>query len=94
MAAEIEVRNAVTVVGHGVVLIGFVKSGKAAAGLVTQLLKLADGERSLVIKSVQRLSSTEGGNAVGLVFVNGPQLEDIRKAAPAGSILTLLGPLS
>ena len=94
MAAEIEVRNVVTIVGHGVVLVGFVKSGKAAAGQVTQPLRLADQERTLVIKSVQRLSSTEGGDAVGLVFVNGPRLEDIIKAAPAGSILMLEGPLS
>ena len=91
MGAEIEVRNAVTIVGHGTVLIGYVRSGMAAAGQVTPPLKLADGpKRSLVLKSVQRLSSTEGGGpAVGLVFVNGPRLEDLRSALPAGSVLLL-----
>jgi hypothetical protein len=94
MGAEIEVRNVVAIVGHGAVLIGFVRSGKAAAGQVTRPLKIADaGEQTLVIKSVQRLSSTEGGgSAVGLVFVNGPPLEDLRRAVPTGSMLVLEGP--
>jgi hypothetical protein len=94
MGAEIEVRNVVKVVGHGTVLIGYVRSGTAVAGQATGPLSLADGaDRQLVVKSVQKLSSTEGrGQAVGLVFVNGPRLEELREAAPAGSILALEGP--
>jgi hypothetical protein len=95
MGAEVEVRNVVQIVGHGTVLIGYVRSGTAVAGQVTHPLKLAGGvERRLSIKSVQRLSSTEGGGAVGLVFVNGPPLEELRKAAPGGSILALEEPVS
>jgi hypothetical protein len=96
MGAEVEVRKVVQIVGHGTVLIGYVRSGTAVAGQVTHPLKLAGGvERRLSIKSVQRLSSTEGGgHAVGLVFVNGPPLEELRKAAPGGSILALEEPVS
>ena len=94
MGAEVEVRNAVSIVGHGTVLIGYVRSGTAAAGQVTLPLKLGDApERVLEVGSVQRLSSTEGGGpAVGLVFVNAPRLDDLRRALPAGSILVLTEP--
>jgi hypothetical protein len=94
MGAEIEVRNAVSIVGHGTVLIGYVRSGVPAAGQVTSPLRLAKApERRLVLKSVQRLSSTEGGGpAVGLVFVQGPRLDDLRKALPSGSIVVLEDP--
>lgn len=79
-----------TIVGHGSVLIGFVRSGTVAPRQVTQPLELGGAaSQSLVIKSVQRLSSTEGGQAVCLVFVNGPHLEVLRRAMPAGSILVL-----
>jgi hypothetical protein len=91
MGAEIEVRNAVSIVGHGTVLIGHVRSGVPLAGQVTSPLRLEEAPgRRLILKSVQRLSSTEGrGPAVGLVFVNGPRLGDLRKALPGGSILML-----
>lgn len=80
----------VTIMGHGAVLIGYVRSGEVVPGQQTQPLRLGEAtERSLVLKSVQRLSSTEGGAAVGLVFANGPRLEDLRRAAPTGSIVVL-----
>lgn len=93
MGAQVEVRNVVTIVGHGTILIGYVRSGSARSGQTTHPLKLADAERSLVIKSVQRLSSTEGGGqAVGLVFVDGPRADELSRAAPAGSVLVLEDP--
>ena len=91
MGAEIEVRNAITIVGRGSVLIGYVRAGKPRAGQVTGPLPLGNArERSLEVGAVQRLSSTEGGNAVGLVFRNPPPLSELQKALPAGAVLLLL----
>jgi hypothetical protein len=94
MGAEIEVRNAINIVGHGTVLIGFVRAGTARIGQVTLPLVLGDAaERRLEVSAVERLSSMQaGGPAVGLVFRHPPQLRDLQRALPAGSVLVLEDP--
>jgi len=94
MGAEIEVRNAIHIVGHGTVLIGFVRAGEARIGQLTNPLGLGHGEeRRLEVSAVERLSSMQtGGSAVGLVFRDPPHLRDLQHALPAGSILMLEDP--
>ncbi len=94
MGAEIEVHNAINIVGHGTVLIGFVRSGTARIGQVTMPLVLGHAaERRLKVSAVERLSSVPaGGPAVGLVFRDPPHLRDLQRALPAGSILLLEDP--
>jgi len=94
MGAEIEVRNAISIVGHGTVLIGFVRAGTARIGQVTMPLVLGHAaERRLQVSAVERLSSVQaGGPAVGLVFRDPPHLRDLQRALPAGSLLVLEDP--
>ena len=94
MGTEIEVHNAINIVGHGTVLIGFVRAGTARIGQVTTPLVLgAAAERRLEVSAVERLSSVQaGGPAVGLVFRDPPPLRDLQRALPAGSILLLEDP--
>lgn len=91
MRAQLEVRNAVTIRGHGTVLIGYLRSGMASAGQVTVPLLLGDAsERRLEVITVQRLTSADaGGSAIGLVFRHPPSLADLRSALPTGTLLIL-----
>jgi hypothetical protein len=91
MGAQLEVRNAVRIGAHGAVLIGYLRSGTALIGQVTEPLLLGDAsERRLEVIAVQRLNSAEpGGQAIGLEFRNPPRLADLRSALPAGAILVL-----
>jgi len=94
MSAEIDVRNAINIVGRGAVLIGHVRTGAARVGQVTLPLVLGRAPaRRLQVSVVERLSSMQaGGAAVGLVFLDPPQLGDLMRALPAGSILVLEEP--
>lgn len=91
MGAEIEVRNVITLGGHGAVLIGFVRAGAARIGQVTVPLVLCGAsQRRLEVISVERLSSMEaGGPPVGLMFRDPPHRDDLRRSLPPGSILVL-----
>jgi hypothetical protein len=94
IGARIEVRNAMSVVGRGAVLIGYLREGSARAGQVTRPLSLGPGpDRRLEVAVVQRLTSMEAGSdAVGLVFRNAPGLAELQRALPAGSMLSLEEP--
>ena len=94
LGAEIEVHNVIALSGHGVVLIGHVRAGRALAGQVTRPLVLGQAlAHRLEISSVERLSSLETSDAaVGLVFRNPPLLEELRRALPQGSFLLLETP--
>ncbi|MEP6574119.1 MAG: hypothetical protein ABJD11_15575 [Gemmatimonadota bacterium] len=91
MPAEIQVRNAIFISGRGAVLIGFVRAGAPRIGQLTAPLVLkGNAERRLEVAAVENLHSAEsGGSAVGLVFRNPPELADLRRALPAGSMLAL-----
>ena len=94
MSAEIDVRNAITIVGRGAVLIGHVRTGAARIGQVTVPLVLGQAAaRRLEVSAVERLSSMQAsGTAVGLVFLDPPHLGDLKRALPAGSVLVLEEP--
>jgi translation elongation factor EF-Tu-like GTPase len=94
MSAEIDVRNAITILGRGAVLIGHVRTGAARIGQVTVPLVLGhQAARRLEVSAVERLSSMQAsGTAVGLVFRDPPHLGDLKRALPAGSILVLEEP--
>jgi hypothetical protein len=90
MIAEIEVRSAINIVGRGAVLIGHVRTGAARIGQVTVPLVLGRAPaRRLEVSAVERLSSMQAGGAVGLVFRDPPELGDLKRALPEGSILVL-----
>ena len=90
MGAVIEVRNTISIVGRGTVVIGYLRTGEARAGQVTTSLRLGSApERPLVVSVVQRLSSTEGEQALGLVFREPPSLREIQDALPPGTMLVL-----
>ena len=91
MGAELEVRNAVRIGGHGAVVIGYLRRGAARVGQLTVPLLLGDAtERRLEVIAVQRLNSIDpGGQAVGLEFRHPPSLADLRSALPAGTLLVL-----
>src|SRR5438067_9843411 len=94
MSAEIEVRNSINIPGRGIVLMGHVRTGAVRIGQVTVPLVLGHAAaRRLEVNAVERLSSMEGpGPAVGIAFRNAPQLDDLRRSLPAGSILVLEEP--
>ncbi len=91
MSAKIEVRNALHVSGRGAVLIGFVRAGTVQVGQVTGLLQLGRGpQRRLEVAAIQQLASAEvGGSAIGLVFRNPPNFQELQTALPRGALLTL-----
>jgi len=94
MGAEIEVHNAINIVGRGIVLMGHVRTGTVRIGQVTVPLVLGHAAaRRLELSAVERLSSMEArGPAVGIAFRDPPRLDDLKRALPAGSILVLEEP--
>ncbi len=94
MGAEVEVRNVIFLAGQGTVVVGHTRSGVARSGQVSSVLDLGDQPpRRLEVSAVQRLSSMEGrAQAVGIVFRNPPNLNDLKRALPPGSMLTLEDP--
>jgi hypothetical protein len=94
MSAEIEVRNSINIPGRGIVLVGHVRAGTVRAGQTTTPLVFGGAAaRRLEVSSVDRLSSMEGsGGGIGIAFRSPPQLDDLRRTLPAGSILRLEDP--
>ena len=73
---------------------GHVRTGTVRIGQVTVpiVLGLARARR-LRVSEVERLSSMEGrGLAVAIAFRQPPDLDDLKRALPAGSILLLEEP--
>lgn len=94
MGAEIEVHNAISLAGRGIVLMGHVRTGAVRIGQVTLPLALGHAAaRRLEVSAVERLSSMDArGLAVGISFRDPPQLDDLKRTLPAGSILVLEEP--
>jgi len=92
--AQIEVSNTLFLAGRGVVIVGHVRAGAARVGQVTAPLALGAGAaQRLEVSVVERLSSTDGlGQAVGIAFRKSPELNDLKRCLPAGSMLLLEEP--
>ena len=94
MGAEIEVRNVIFIAGQGTVVVGHIRSGVARSGKISTAIELG-GERArrLEVSAVERLASMVGrGQAVGIVFRNPPNLNDLKRALPPGSVFELEDP--
>ncbi len=92
--AQIEVSNAIYLAGRGAVIVGHVRSGSVRIGLVTGPLVLGDAAaQRLEVSVVERLSSMDAlGQAVGIAFRRSPDLDDLKRRFPAGSMLVLEEP--
>lgn len=92
--AQIEVSNTMFLAGRGVVVVGHVRAGAARVGQLTAPLMLgASAAQRLEVSVVERLSSMDGqGQAVGIAFRKSPELNDLKRCLPAGSILVLDDP--
>ena len=95
MSAEVEVRNVIFLAGQGTVVVGHTRSGVAQAGQVSSVMTLGEQPpRRLEVSAVERLSSMEGrAQAVGIVFRDPPNLNDLKRALPPGSVLALEDPV-
>jgi translation elongation factor EF-Tu-like GTPase len=87
--AEIEVRNVFHVKGRGAVAIGYLRQGAVRVGQQTHPLPVGAGPpRVLTLAAVEVVRSPEGGaDAIGLVFVERPSLEDLRSALAPGTLI-------
>lgn len=94
MRAEVEIRNVIFLAGRGTVVVGHTRSGVAQAGQVSAAMALGeDPPRRLEVSVVEHLSSMEGrAQAVGIVFRDPPNLNDLKRALPPGSLLALEDP--
>ncbi|MBE0621042.1 MAG: hypothetical protein IH605_10650 [Burkholderiales bacterium] len=94
IGAQIEVSNAMFLAGRGAVILGHVREGTARVGQLTAPLVLGAGAaQRLEVSVVERLSSMDrGGQAVGIAFRKPPDLNDLKRSFPAGSILVLEEP--
>lgn len=83
------------IAGRGIALLGHVRTGTVRIGQVTVPLVLGHAAaRRLEVSVVERLSSMEArGLAVGITFRNPPNLDDLKRTLPAGSILVLEEPV-
>lgn len=91
IGARIEVSNTLFLAGRGVVIVGHVRAGTVRIGQLTTPLALgAAAAQRLEVSVVERLSSMDGqGQAVGIAFRKSPDLNELKRCLPAGSILAL-----
>lgn len=94
IGARIEVSNTLFLAGRGVVVVGHVRAGTARIGQLTAPLALgAAAAQRLEVSVVERLSSMDGqGQAVGIAFRKSPDLNDLKRCLPSGSMLLLEEP--
>lgn len=93
IGARIEVSNTMFLAGRGVVVVGHVRAGTARIGQLTAPLALGAAAQRLEVSVVERLSSIDGrGQAVGIAFRKSPELNDLKRCLPAGSMLLLEDP--
>jgi hypothetical protein len=92
--AQIEVSNAIYLAGRGAVIVGHVRAGAARVGQLTAPLALGGAAKQrLEVSVVERLSSMDAlGQAVGIAFSNSPDLNDLKRSFPPGSLLLLEEP--
>jgi hypothetical protein len=94
IGAQIEVSNAMFLAGRGAVIVGHVRAGAAHVGQLSAPLALGAGTAGrLEVSAVEHLSSMDGrSQAVGISFRNAPDLNDLKRSFPAGSMLVLEEP--
>ena len=92
--AQIEVSNTMFLAGRGVVIVGHVRAGTVRVGQLSAPLALGGkAAQRLEVSVVERLSSMDGrGQAVGIAFRNAPELGELKRCLPAGSMLLLEEP--
>jgi translation elongation factor EF-Tu-like GTPase len=92
--AQIEVSNVMYLAGRGAVIVGHVREGAVRIGQLSASLALgAAAALRLEVGVVEHLSSMDrGGQAVGIAFRNAPDLNELRRRFPAGSLLVLEEP--
>ncbi len=92
--AKIEVSNAMFLAGRGAVIVGHVRAGTVRVGQLSVPLVLgAAAAQRLEVSVVERLSSMDGhSQAVGIAFRNAPNLNDLKRSLPEGSMLVLEEP--
>lgn len=93
-SAQIEVSNTLFLAGRGVVIVGHVRAGTVRIGQLTAPLALgAAAAQRLEVSVVERLSSMDRqGQAVGIAFRNSPELNELKRCLPSGSMLLLEEP--
>ncbi|MBE0614558.1 MAG: hypothetical protein IH604_12885 [Burkholderiales bacterium] len=92
--AQIEVSNAMFLAGRGAVIVGHVRAGTVRIGQLSAPLALGgEAARRLEVSVIERLSSMDGrAQAVGIAFRNAPELSELKRCLPAGSMLLLEDP--
>ena len=92
--AQIEVSNVMFLAGRGAVIVGHVRAGTARTGQVTAPLALgAKAKQRLEVSVIELLSSMDrNGQAVGIAFRKAPDLNELKRRFPAGSLLELEEP--
>jgi translation elongation factor EF-Tu-like GTPase len=92
--AQIEVSNAIYLAGRGAVIVGHVRAGTVRVGQLTAPLVLGTASaQRLEVSVVERLSSMDAqGQAVGIAFRSSPDLNDLKRSFPPGSVLVLEEP--
>lgn len=92
--ARIEISNAMFLAGRGAVIIGHVRAGTVRIGQLSTPLALGgEAAQRLEVSVVERLSSMDRrGQAVGIAFRNSPDLNDLKRCLPVGSMLLLEEP--
>ncbi len=92
--AQIEVSNVMFLAGRGAVIVGHVRAGAVRIGQLSAPLALgAKAAQRLEVSVIERLSSMDGGaQAVGIGFRNAPELHELKRCLPAGSMLVLEDP--
>ena len=92
--AQIEVSNVMFLAGRGAVIVGHVRAGTVRVGQLSAPLVLGGGAaQRLEVSVVEHLSSMDRrGQAVGIAFRKAPDLNELKRSFPAGSMLVLEEP--
>ncbi|MBE0626798.1 MAG: hypothetical protein IH606_18520 [Burkholderiales bacterium] len=92
--AQIEVSNVMFLAGRGAVIVGHVREGTVRIGqLSAPLAPGAAAAQRLEVSVIEHLSSMDrGGQAVGIAFRIAPDLNELKRRYPAGSLLVLEEP--
>jgi translation elongation factor EF-Tu-like GTPase len=92
--AQVEVSNAMFLTGRGAVVLGHVRAGSVRVGQLSAPLALGGkAAQRLEVSAIERLSSMDGGaQAVGIAFRNAPELGELKRCLPVGSLLLLEDP--
>jgi len=92
--AQIEVSNVMFLAGRGAVIVGHVRAGAVRVGQLSAPLALGAGAaQRLEVSAIERLSSMDRRDqAVGIAFRMPPDLNELKRCLPLGSMLALEEP--